>query len=181
MQVSSKSSGILSHQDLSLQIKTSSGDEIDLSMYKEASASYSESSDANSTTKTTELSLSQGYKMHYEGNGISAQDQQEINDALKKFQPEIDKFMGKSKGDQKAQNSSKPEDWVAALGANLMPPPANDNVKNYQKSSLAQAFDDAMKNASDSSGTSKKLCADSKRLLDKILALMDGKAQIQYA
>jgi hypothetical protein len=169
--------GAYAHKDLSLQIKTSSGDTIDLGMFQESSASYSETNDSSGSTKTTELSFSQGYKLHYEGNGISEQDQKEIADALKKFKPEIDKFMGKSNGNEDAKNSSKPEDWLASLGSNIMPTPKDDNTKNMQKSEMAKMFDDVMKNFK----PSEQIFNDSKRLLDKIFGLMDGKLQIKYA
>jgi hypothetical protein len=178
-------------------------------MYKEASASYSEQSDGASYSKTTELSFAQGYKFHYEGNGISEQDQIEIDEALKKFKPEIEKFMAKSSGDESAKNASKPEDWLAALGANMMPPMQNDDMKNMTKSKMTDLFDELMKKfnsntiqAPKNSGTKEgekaqseqevadaktqssplqKIFDDSKRLLDKIFSLMDGKMQIQYA
>lgn len=204
MQIGSNSAGVYAHQDIALQIKTSSGDLIDLSMYKEASAAYSESSDGTSYTKTSELSFSQGYKFHYEGNGISEQDQKEIDEALKKFKPEIEKFMAKSGGDESVKNTSKPEDWLASLGSGIMPTPKDDNMKNAQKSQMAKAFDEMMKKFSsnmallsppkndDTQNAQKpqaeqgyspleKVFNDSKRLLDKIFSLMDGETQIQYA
>lgn len=171
------SASLYNRKDLALQIKTSSGDTIDLSMYQEASAGYSESSDGSSYSRTAELSLSQGYKMHYEGNGISEQDQKEIDEALKKLKPEIEKFMGKSSDDEDSKNSSKQEDVLASMAANMFPSTDVTDVKNEQKSQLSQLFDDIMKKFK----PSEQLVSDSKRLLDKIFGLMDGKLQIKYA
>lgn len=176
-QLSANSSGIFARKDLSLEIKTSSGDTIDLSMYQEAGASSSEATDGSSYIKTTQMSLSQGYKFHYEGNGISEQDQKEIAEAMKKLKPMIDKFMGKSSGDEDSKKKSQPEDMLASFSANSIPQTNDNNVKNMQKSEMAKMFDDTMKKFK----PSEQLFNDSKRLLDKIFGLMDGKLQIQYA
>lgn len=82
-----------SYNNLDFSFKTSSGDNISLSMYDNKEVSYESTQNANSSTQTYSLTHAYGYKFEYEGNGIDAKDKEEIAEAMKKLQPKIDDFM----------------------------------------------------------------------------------------
>lgn len=83
----------MAHNNLDFSFKTSSGDTISLSMYDTKELSYENMQNGNSSSKTFTLTHSYGYEFSYEGNGIDENDQKEIDAALKKLRPKIDKYL----------------------------------------------------------------------------------------
>lgn len=75
------------------KFKTSSGDEIKLSMYNNKSLEYKKQSDKNTQTSELTLSHKYGYKFEFKSNGLSQQDKLEIAKALEDITPKIDEFI----------------------------------------------------------------------------------------
>ena len=75
------------------KFKTSSGDEINLSMYNNKSLEYKKQSDKNTQTSELILSHKYGYKFEFKSNGLSQQDKLEIAKALEYITPKIDEFI----------------------------------------------------------------------------------------
>jgi hypothetical protein len=173
MNISTKAGGYESN-NLAFSIKTSSGDEIDFSAYKESSASISSEQKDGVSTQTAELSISQGYKFHYEGNGLDENDMKEINKAMKDLKPSIDSFMKES--GNKDVVGRELEGIASQVKASLPEPKTND-AKSFLKESIANVFDDAFK----AFDNSKKVFDNAKRLLDKIFGKIDGSEKGFYA
>ena len=75
------------------KFKTSSGDEINLSVYNNKSLEYKKQSDKNTQTSELTLSHKYGYKFEFKSNGLSQQDKLEIAKALEDITPKIDEFI----------------------------------------------------------------------------------------
>ena len=75
------------------KFKTSSGDEINLSVYNNKSLEYKKQSDKNTQTSELTLSHQYGYKFEFKSNGLSQQDKLEIAKALENITPNIDEFI----------------------------------------------------------------------------------------
>lgn len=81
------------YNNLDFSFKTSSGDTISLNMYDKKEVSYESTKSANGSASTFTLTHAYGYEFSYRGNGIDENDQKEIDAALKKLQPKIDKYL----------------------------------------------------------------------------------------
>jgi hypothetical protein len=173
MNVSAKTSGYEASK-LAFSIKTSSGDEIDFSAYKESSASVSSEQKDGVSTQTAELSISQGYKFHYEGNGLDENDIKEIKKAMKDLKPSIDDFMKES--GSKDVVGRELEGIASQMKASLPEPKTNDS-KSFLKESMANVFDDVFK----AFDNNQKVFDNAKRLLDKMFGKIDGKDKGFYA
>jgi hypothetical protein len=93
-----------SYNDFNFSMQTSSGDTINLKMYDEQSTDFSHQNDANASTTTLSLSHAYGYNFKYEGNGIDAQDKQEIAEAMKLIQPMLEDYL-KNVADSEPKNA----------------------------------------------------------------------------
>ncbi len=131
------------YNDLNFSFKTSSGDKINLSMYDSKEFSKQSFKDNNRSIEQFSLKHSFGYKFSYKGNGIDANDQKEIDNALKKLQPKIDEFL-------KNVNQSgipSPREFLnkaADLKFDL-PKPKNEEHKNFMQDSILNLFDNSVK------------------------------------
>lgn len=145
------------------KFKTSSGDEINLSMYDNKSLEYKKQSDKN--TQTLELTLSRhfGYKFEFKSNGLSQQDKSEIAKALEDITPKIDEFIK-----QTEKNAPFSNDAITNLANSIkkdLPQIKNENQKNAISSSVLDLFDNLLKqNKAD-----EKTLQSSKNLFDEIL------------
>jgi len=148
--------------------QTSSGDVIDLSLYDERSLSVSQ--EQSDTTQTTTLSLSHayGYHFHYKGNGIDANDQKEIDAAMKTIQPKMDEYF-------KTVQSSSSEDATTtntAFDINSILPKTKDlNTQNYLNDSLLKSLDKILEQ---SHNQSEKMLQKAQKLFDRILKQQQG-------
>lgn len=166
--ISSNSYLNASLNNLDFSFKTSSGDEINLSMYDNKSLSYK-----NTTTKnfnSTELTLSHqyGYNFEFKSNGITAQDMKEIKKAIEELTPKIDDFM---KNVQKNEPFS--DQTITNLANSIkkeLPDYQNENEKNLISNNLLDLFDNLLeKNKADMN-----LLQTSKKLFDEIQKQLDS-------
>ena len=173
--ISSTSLNAYRSHELSIDMKTSSGDTLSLNF--ENTQELSLDSRQNDTSKETSFSFSsiQAFSFKLDSNGISAQDQKEIDAFMKKAQPYIDKFMKELED----LNQNSPINKVASDVTKLMGDLKNrdENVKNDTKKGIVDIFDNTLKNVK----TNEKMIDEAQKLLQKILDGFDKILEPLYA
>lgn len=161
--ISSTSLNAYRSHELSIDMKTSSGDTLSLNFENTQELSLDSRQSDTSKESTFAFSSMQAFSFKLDSNGISEQDQKEIDTFMKKAQPYIDKFM-KELEDQ-TQNS--PINKVASDITKLMGDLKNsdENVKNNTKKGIVDLFDNAVKNIK----TNEKMIDEAQKFLQKIL------------
>lgn len=133
----------LSMNNLDFNFKTSSGDNISLSMYDNKSMNLKSSKDGNSQLTELTLTHEYGYNFKYEGNGIDQNDIKEINEALSKIKPMMEKFLQNVKDGEKFGNSNYTN--LANEIKNMLPEIKNENHKNMVSDNVLKLFDKLLK------------------------------------
>jgi|LGOV01.1.fsa_nt_gb hypothetical protein len=157
------------YNDFNFSMNTSSGDKIDLKMYDEKSSEMSYKKDGNSTEMMLSLTHSYGYSFHYEGNGIDAQDQKEIDEAMKTIKPMLEKYMENVK--ESEENFSMAEITNKAFDINQYLPKTEDlNTKNYLSDKTLKTLDKILEKAENQN---EKMLKHAQKLFDSLLKQMD--------
>lgn len=119
-------------------MKTSSGDTLLLTFQNEQSLSMNQKTALNSKEEVFSFSSMQAFSFNLDSNGISEQDQKEIDRFMKETQPYIDKFMK----ELEEQNQTSPINKVAYDVTKLIENLKNsdENVKNHAKKRGGQSF-----------------------------------------
>lgn len=132
-----------SYNGFNFSMQTSSSDTIDLKMYDERLSEFSHEEDETSTRTTLSLSHAYGYNFRYEGNGIDAQDKQEIAEAMKQIEPMLESYLKNV-----SQNEPKNADIInQAFDINsYLPKPKDFNTKNYLNDATLKTIDKALAN-----------------------------------
>jgi hypothetical protein len=117
------------------------------------------------STKEQSFSFSsmQAFSFNLDSNGISEQDQKEINAFMKKAQPYIDKFMKELEDQNQTSPINKVASDVTKLIGNLKN--SDENVKNYAKKGIVDMFDNAVKETK----STEKMLNEAQKLMQKIL------------
>ncbi|MBN1839986.1 MAG: ATP/GTP-binding protein [Campylobacterales bacterium] len=149
-------------------LQTSSGDTIDLSMYNERSMEFSHTKDGGTTLTTLSLSHSYGYSFSYEGNGIDANDQKEIDEAMKVIQPMMDEYL--KSVEQSNTNAAKLTNTAYDINA-LLPKSENLDTQNYANDSLLKSLDKILEKAQNQN---EKMLQEAQKLFDTILKQQKG-------
>jgi hypothetical protein len=151
------------YSDFNFSMTTSSGDTIDLMMYDETSSELSYQKDAVATTTMLSLKHSYGYEYKYEGDGIDAQDQKEIDAAMKQIEPMIADFMEKAQENSlsNAQITNKAFDINSYLAK-----PEDLSTKNYQNGKLLKTIDKILEKAENQN---EKILKEAQKLFDALL------------
>ncbi len=131
-----------SYNDLNFSFKTSSGDNISLSMFDKKELQTHSFKSKNLKIEEFSLKHSFGYSFSYKGNGIDENDKKEIAFAMKKLQPKIDEFLKNVKED-KIPTPKEILNKAFDLKTEL-PKPKDENHKNAMKSSLLELFDKSL-------------------------------------
>lgn len=173
--ISSASLDAYRSHELSIQMKTSSGDTLSLNFQNEQSLSLNEKTTADSKEQAFSFSSMQAFSFKMESNGISEQDQQEINAFMKKAQPYIDKFMKELEDQNQTTPVNKIASDVTKLIGNLKN--SDENVKNNTKKGIVDLFDNAAKEVK----TTEKMIEEAQKLLKKILDGFDKEFEPLYA
>lgn len=173
--ISSASLDAYRSHELSIQMKTSSGDTLSLNFQNEQSLSLNETTTADSKEQAFSFSSMQAFSFKMESNGISEQDQQEINAFMKKAQPYIDKFMKELEDQNQTIPVNKIASDVTKLIGNLKN--SDENVKNQAKKGVVDLFDNAVQNVK----SHEKMIDEAQKLLKKILDGFDKKFEPLYA
>lgn len=167
--------------ELSMQMKTSSGDTLSLNFENTKSLSLSEKSSQNSKESSFSFSSMQAFSFELNTNGITEQDQKEIDAFMKKAQPDIDKFMKElSDGEQKSPVNKVASDVIKALGDLKN---SDENVKNNTKKGLVDLFDNALKQTTPQKNEldMSKIISEAEKFLKKILEGFDKIFEPVYA
>jgi hypothetical protein len=146
-----------------MDMKTSSGDTLSLNFENTQQLSLSSQKDDNSKSTAFSFSSMQAFSFKLDSNGISEQDQKEIDTFMKKAQPYIDKFMKELED----QNQTSPinkvaHDIIKQIG-NLKN--SDENIKNNTKKGIVDMFDNAVKNMK----TTEKMVDEAQKLMQKII------------
>lgn len=161
--------------ELNLYMKTSSGDTLALNFQNEQSLSLNEKKSGNSKEQSFSFSSMQAFSFKMESNGISEQDQKEINAFMKKAQPYIDKFMKELEDQNQTSPINKVASDVTKMIGNLKH--SDENVKNQAKKGVVDLFD----NAINSTKSTKKMIDEAQKLLKKVLEGFDKLFEPLYA
>lgn len=167
--------------ELSMQMKTSSGDTLSLNFENTKSLSLSDKSSQNSKESSFSFSSTQAFSFELNTNGISEQDQKEIDAFMKKAQPYIGTFMKElSDGEQKSPVNKVASDIIKALGDLKN---SDDNVKNNAKKGLVDLFDNAIKQTTPQKNEldMSKIISEAEKFLKKILEGFDKTFEPLYA
>ena len=161
--------------ELSIQMKTSSGDMLSLNFENEQSLSLNEKTTSNSKEQSFSFSSMQAFSFTLESNGISEQDQEEINAFMEKAQPYIDKFMKELEEENQTSPINKIASDVTKLIGNLKN--SDENVKNHAKKGVVDLFDNAVQETK----TTEKMIEEAQKLMQKIIDGFDKMFEPIYA
>ena len=156
--------------DLSIAMKTSSGDTIEMDFANHQSTSLSHKQNQNGSQTSMSFSSMQSFSFKVESNGISAQDQKEIDEFMKIAQPMIDDFLEELQED----SPKSPVTQLAHTIAGIFEPnqERDQNQKNHVKSNIVDMFDDSMQKLKlpekDSTELPKVETLDMEKMMDKI-------------
>jgi len=173
--ISSTSLSAYRSHELTLQMQTSSGDTLSLNFQNAQDLSYNEKSSPGTKEESFSFKSLQSFSFEVKSNGISEQDQKEIDAFMKQAKPYIDTFMKELKD----QNSTSPINKVASDVTSLIGDlrHKDENTKNHAKNGVVDLFDHAFKNTQ----TPDKLLNEAQKLLQKIIAGFDKLYQPLYA
>jgi len=160
--------------DLSINMRTSSGDEIafDFSNSKNISFNHNEKKGQD----TLNFSSMQTFKFSIKSNGISKQDQKEIDEFMKTAQPLIDNFLKELEQDAPKTPVTK----LARKIASIFEPNKDKETQSYKKSSIVHTFDNSIQKI-DKSNLIDKIFEDAKKLLTQTLKEFDNFNKSIYA
>lgn len=161
--------------ELNIYMKTSSGDTLSLNFQNEQSLSLSQKESDKSKEETFSFSSMQAFSFNLESNGITNQDQKEIDAFMKKAQPYIDKFMKELEDQNQTSPINKVASDVTKLIGNLKN--SDENVKNSAKKGVVDLFDNAVNNVK----SNDKLLEEAQKLLKKVLDGFDKLFEPLYA
>ncbi len=164
--------------DLSIAMRTSSGDEInfDFSNHNSASLRYQENDKGSSSTMA--FSSMQSFSFSMKTNGIDEQDQKEIDEFMKIAQPYIDNFLTELSEDA----PKTPVTELAHKVAGMFNPSKDrdENNINNVKNNIVKMFDDSIQKL-DTQELIEKVYEDAKKLLEKTLREFDEYNKSIYA
>lgn len=161
--------------ELAISMKTSSGDTLSLNFTNEQSLSLAEKTTSDSKEQSFSFASMQAFSFNIDSNGISEQDQKEINAFMKKAQPYIDKFMKELSDQNQTSPINKVASDVTKLIGNLKN--SDENVKNHAKKGVVDLFDNAIKETK----STEKMIEEAQKVMQKILDGFDKVFQPIYA
>jgi hypothetical protein len=161
--------------DLSIEMRTSSGDVINLGMSNSQSLSLEASKDGNSSTASFSFSSMQSFSFSVASNGIDDQDRKEIAAFMEVARPYIERYMKELEGGE----GDTPRNKVAQNIAESFAPAKGrgEAVENLAKQSIVSLFDDAAKRVD----AFEKILDEAQKLLEKSLELFDRGNEARYA
>lgn len=161
--------------ELNIYMKTSSGDTLSFNFQNEQSLSLNQKKSDNAKEQSFSFSSMQAFSFKIESNGISEQDQKEIDAFMKKAQPYIDKFMKELQDQNQTSPINKVASDVTKMIGNLKH--SDENVKNHAKKGVVDLFDTAVNNAK----SNEKMIDEAQKLLKKVLEGFDKLFEPLYA
>jgi len=160
--------------DLNIAMKTSSGDVITMDFANEQAGSLSQTKSANGTNTSASFSSMQSFQFSIDSNGITEQDQKEIDKFMKIAQPFINDFLKELQDDAPKSPVTKLANQIASI---FEPSKQRDtNEKNLVKTNIVKTFDNALENVQpkqDSENSLDKIFKDMQKLLEKTVQEFD--------
>jgi hypothetical protein len=161
--------------DLSIAMKTSSGDVINLDFANKQSMSMNHKETSKGTQDSLSFSSMQSFQFSIDSNGIDAQDKKEIQAFMKIAQPFIDDFLKELDQDSPKTPVNKLANTIADI---FRPMQEKDkNTKDFVKTNLINQFDNSMKKMENID----KIFNDAKDLLERTLNNFDKINKELYA
>lgn len=173
--ISSTSLNAYRSHELSIDMKTSSGDTLSLNFENTQELSLSSRQDDHSKETNFSFSSVQAFSFQLDSNGISEQDQKEIDAFMKKAQPYINKFMKELEDQSQTSPINKIASDVTKLIGNLKN--SDENVKNHAKKGTVDLFDNAVKEIK----SNEKMIEEAQKLMEKIIDGFDKLFEPIYA
>ena len=158
------------YNSFGFSLQTSSGDVIDLSMYDARYAEISHESDGNSQSTTFTLAHAYGYNFHYEGNGIDANDQKEIDAAMETIQPMMDEYLKNVQESASNTNLASLTNTAYEVNAEL-PQTSDENTQNYINDSILTSLDKILAKVENQN---EKMLKETQKLFESILKQQKG-------
>ena len=165
--------------DLSIMMKTSSGDVIKMDFSNEKSLQYAKKEGNGGSAELMKFSSMQSFSFSMETNGIDEQDKKEIEAFMKIAQPYIDKFLDELKEDAPKSPVNKIAQQIADVFSSMKA--KDENTQNYAKNSIVKLFDDAMEQNKEITKTFDELFKQTQKLLEKTLQAFDKENRELYA
>ena len=161
--------------DLSIMMKTSSGDIINMDFSNKQALQMQSKQNDSGTQSSLSFSSMQSFQFSMQTNGIDEQDKKEIAAFMKQAQPYLDKFTK----ELDAENNSSPISKVAKNISDIFSPIKNSdqNIQNFAKNSIVSMFDNSLKSFPDPSKISDQM----QTLLEKTLKQFDKLTNELYA
>ena len=166
MQIRSLNSTVNS---FSFDLKTSSGDEISLSFYDDKSIEFEAKESINKRSYSMRLRHELGYSFSYKGDGISQQDQKEIEEAIKKIKPIYKKFLENIKKSDEIPGFEEITNFSQMMRSKI-PKLESPDSKEFLKDKTVEAMDEVLEVFE----KSQKLLESTKRLFDKLFENVNG-------
>jgi hypothetical protein len=165
-------------------MRTSSGDVINMDFANEQSASFMQQNSEGSSKTSMNFSSMQSFSFSIDSNGISKQDQKEIDAFMELAQPYIDKFI---KEFEDVAPKTPVTQMAKDIAAIFDPQKDRDeNSKNFVKSNIVDMFDNTMKKLEipekpDTQELLEQIYENTKKLLEKTLKEFDNFNKELYA
>lgn len=161
--------------DLSINMKTSSGDVISMDFANKKELSMTHQEGKNGSKSTLSYSSMESFQFSIKSNGIDEQDQKEIDAFMKIAQPYIDSFLEELDGGAQKTPLSKMATQIADIFAPLKE--KDEQSKNHVKTNIVKMFDNSMKQLE----SIDKIFDNFKKLLEKTLQEFDSLNKNLYA
>lgn len=153
--------------ELSIEMRTSSGDIINMGFSNAQSLSVNAEKSGNSSSLSYTFSSMQAFSFSLDTNGLDAQDQKEIAAFMEIARPYIEGFMKElEQGDRHT-----PLNQVAKSVSDAFKPaePEGERMKNHAKNSIVSLFDTAL----EQSRSVAEIFDGMQELLERTLTLFD--------
>lgn len=167
--------------ELTMQMKTSSGDTLSLNFESTQELSLNSHQKDGRKEGSFSFASTQAFAFELNTNGITEQDQKEIDAFMKKAQPYIDKFIKElSDGEQKSPINKMASDLTKALGDLKH---SDESVKNHTKQGIVNLFDNALKQTlpPKNENDMAKMISEAEKFLKKIIESFDRLFEPLYA
>jgi hypothetical protein len=149
------------YNQFGFELTTSSGDKIALSMYDNQTIETELQSGKGGKKIAMSLRHEYGYSFRYEGNGIDAKDQKEIEEAMKLIRPMFQKYLESVQKSDEMPGLDEVTNITQLLKGEL-PQPKDENTQNYLKDRTVSEMDDIL-----------SLFEESQKILDSAKAFFD--------
>jgi len=170
--------------DLNIAMRTSSGDIIKMDFSNAQSASFSQTKNEHGTQTSASFSSMQSFQFSIKSNGISEQDQKEIDQFMKIAQPFIDDFLKELQNDA----PKSPVTQLANKIASIFEPSKqrDENQINNVKTNIVDMFDTSVNKMQlpqemKIEDIMDKILKDTQKLLEKTLKEFDNFGKNNYA